>query len=153
MEEKSMHIVKERNGIIMSKNDDTIIALKKKIEQIKESLEAPSRFQPQTTCMITIDGERININTINNVKNLNYIIIKLNMFALAAADLNISIDEFEIDGFTYNQWFEDLMHKKAILEYNAKIKELNTQEKKLEKLLSEDKKTELELEEIAKLLG
>jgi hypothetical protein len=47
----------------------------------------------------------------------------------------------------------DLNNKKAVIEYAAKKAQLTTMEKKLDKLLSDDKKTELEIEAIANLLG
>lgn len=136
----------------MSKNDDKIIELKKNVVKMREELGTIESFRPKTTCMITIDGERINLNTINKIEKLNYIMIKLHMFEMAAKDLGIGTDNFEIDGFTYSAWMADISAKKNIIAYNEKLKQLKNTEAKLEKMLSEDKKVELELLEIEQML-
>lgn len=142
----------ERNGIYMSKNDDKILELKKKVEESKRELGKPKRFQPITTCMIEINGQRKNINVINNLHELNYIMINLHMFKLSADDLGIDVNDFNICGFTYDEWVNDLRQKREIIIYKQKETELKTMEAKLERLLSDDKKVELELDEIEKLL-
>ena len=75
------------------------------------------------------------------------------MWAMSADDLGIDAEEVVWCGFSVLDWIEDLKSKKAVVEYAAKKEQLSTLEKKLDKLLSDDKKTELEIDAIADLIG
>lgn len=135
------------------KNDDRILVLKKQIEEKKKELGKQPRFSPVTTCMFNYNGNRVNIHTLTSVKDINTMLVYLNIYAMSAENLGIDCADVCFDGFSVSDWMEDLNAKKAVVEYNEKKSQLNTLEKKLDKLLSDDKKTELEIDAIADLIG
>lgn len=137
----------------MSKNDDRILTLKKQIEDKKKELGKQPRFSPVTTCMFTYNGNRVNIHTLTTVNDINAMLVYFNIYAMSAENLGIDLEDVRFDGFSVSDWMEDLHAKKAVIEYTAKKSQLGAMEKKLDKLLSDDKKTELEIDAIAGLLG
>ena len=138
----------------MSKNDDRILTLKKQIDDKKKELGKQPRFSPITTCMFTLNGgNRVNIHALTSVKDINMALVGFNIYAMSAENLGISPEDVLVDGFSVVDWMEDLNAKKSVVEYNAQKAQLTALEKKLDKLLSDDKKTELEIDAIADLLG
>lgn len=135
------------------KNDERILELKKQIEEKKKELGKQPRFSPVTTCMFNHNGNRINIHTLTSIKDINAILVYFNMYVMSAEDMEINCEDIVFDGFTVTDWIEDLKSKKTVIEYTAKKEQLTILEKKLDKLLSDDKKTELEIDAIADLIG
>ena len=70
---------------------------------------------------------------------------------MAADDLGIS--DLELSGYSIDDWISDIKNKMEVLNVKNEIANLKRMEAKLDKLLSEDKKTELEIDDIAALLG
>jgi hypothetical protein len=138
--------------MIMSKNDDTILALKEKIEKQKKELGA--KFVPITNCSLELNGVRYNIHTLNsNEKNtIMELLIKLNSQLDSAIQLGFD-KEYKISGFTIYEWIVDLTAKMKVVSVKDKERELKTMEAKLDTLLSTDKKTELELQAIMDAVG
>jgi len=64
--------------ILMSKNDEKILALRKQIENKKEELKKAVRFNPITNCSIELGGTRYNINTLTQ-EQLVILLVELNM--------------------------------------------------------------------------
>ena len=137
----------------MSKNDDRILMLKDQIDEKKKELGKQPRFSPITTCMFNYNGNRVNIHTLTSVKDINAMLVYFNIYAMSAKDLDIDLEDVCCDGFSVADWMEDLNAKRAVVEYSEKKAQLTALEKKLDKLLSDDKKTELEIDAIADLLG
>lgn len=138
--------------VMTQKNDERILELKKQIADKKENLGKEKRFVPVTTCMLELFGREINLHTITSVKDINKVLIELNMYSMSGGDLGIDEDEIEISGFKLSEWIRDVDMKRDSLIYKserAKLKKLNDQ---LYKLLSDDKKTELEIDSIEALL-
>lgn len=136
-----------------AKNDERIIMLKKQIEEQRKELGKQPRFSPITTCLFDYNGSRINIHTLTSTKDINTMLVYFNIYVMSASDLGIDCAEVCLNGFAVNDWIEDLKSKKAVVEYSAKKDQLASLEKKLDKLLSDDKKTELEIDSIASILG
>ena len=139
--------------IMATKNDERILTLKEQIEYKKKELGKQPRFSPITTCLFDYNGNTINIHTLIDVKNINQLLVYFNMWAMSADDLGIDAEEVTWCGFSVLDWIEDLKSKKAVVEYATKKEQLSALEKKLDKLLSDDKKTELEIDAIADLIG
>lgn len=135
-----------------TKNDERILMLKEQIEEKKKELGKQPRFSPITTCLFDREGCRINIHTLTSIKDINAMLVFFNTYVMSANDLDIDCNEVELYGFSVLDWMEDLKSKKAVVEYSAKKEQLSILEKKLDKLLSDDKKTELEIEAIADLI-
>lgn len=79
------------------------------------------------------------------------LLIKLNAYVLSAKDLGV-LDSFSVSGYHVQDWITDLKSKFEIMNRKEEEQKLKTMETKLYKLLSDDKKVELELDEIAELL-
>mgnify|MGYP007033838812 FL=1 len=69
---------------------------------------------------------------------------------MSAKDLKINL---EFSGYNIAEWITDIKCKIEIFEYKKKEAELKTLEVKLDKMLSDEKKTELGLDEITALLN
>ena len=136
-----------------TKNDERILELKKQLEEKKSELGKQPRFAPITTCLFDREGCRVNIHTLTSIKDINAMLVFFNTYVISAKDLEIDCAEVELDGFSVLDWMEDLKSKKSVIEYTKKKEQLTQLEKKLDKLLSDDKKTELEIDAIADLLG
>lgn len=134
----------------MSKNDEKIIALKNSIEAKKKELNVSVRFSPITNCNLELDGVRYNINTLAK-EQLITLLVKLNMYRVSSHDLNISCN-FKISGYSVSEWMTDIQSKIEVLNYKDEDNKLKQLEVKLTRMLSDEKKTELELAEIENLL-
>lgn len=80
-----------------------------------------------------------------------YLLVKLNTLAISAKDLDM-LNEFKISGFNLQDWIEDIKSRIDILSRKEEERSLKVMEDKLHKLLSENKKVELELDEIESIL-
>ncbi|QPK89845.1 hypothetical protein IEN91_05250 [Bacillus velezensis] len=131
-------------------NDQRILKLKKQIEVKKEKLGKLSRFAPITNCSLEVDGVRFNINVLDKEK-LIMLAVKINSYLLSAKDLGYE-NQFIISGYKVEDWLTDIQSRLDILSKKDEERSLKAMEDKLAKLLSEDKKVELEIDEIESLL-
>lgn len=131
-----------------TKNDERVLQLKKVIEDKKAELKSVKRFTPLTNCVLDLEGQKYNLNVLQ-LNELQLLLIKLNMYLISAKDLGINL---EVSGYNIAEWITDIKSKIEIFEYKKKESELKALETKLDKMLSAEKKTELELDEIAALL-
>jgi hypothetical protein len=129
-------------------NDKKILDLRNIIEDKKSKLKT-SKFIPVTNCSLDLDGARFNIHTLN-ADTLTLLLVKLNSLVLSMNDLKISSLHFS--GYSIHSWIADIKLKLEIIAQKEAENNLKTLESKLATLLSNDKKTELELEAIEKLL-
>lgn len=145
-----MEICTRGSVITRMKNDDRILALKKQIETKKNDLASRKmRFVPETNCMLDLEGHIFNLNVCTD-DVLLLLMIRLNTYLMSAKDLDI--DSPVISGYLISEWISDIKNKLEISDLKREKDELKKMEAKLDKLLSEDKKTELELDEIEGLL-
>ena len=134
----------------MSKNDDRILELKKQVEDKKKELASKkTRFVPITNCILEMDGMTLNLNVLSE-SALILLWIRLNTYRMSAADLGLH--KFEISGYDLEDWIIDVKARLEVIATKREENNLKAMETKLDKLLSEDKKTELELDSIAELL-
>lgn len=135
----------------MSKNDERILELKKQIEiKKKELADKKVRFSPETNCVLELDGVKYNLNVCTE-DMLIILMIKLNTYVMSAKDLGVTAPN--ISGYSVDLWITDIRNKLESSKIKEEEKKLKDNEKLLEQLLSEDKKKELILDEIAALLG
>lgn len=135
----------------MSKNDDRIMLLKKQIEEKKVALMAAKSNEPyKTTCVIDLGGNKINIHVLKT-DELAMLLVKLNAYRMSAENLGMQL--FAISGYDVNMWMDDVKKRIAMLKSKETERELKAAEEKLNALLSEDKKTELEIDNIEALLN
>lgn len=137
----------------MLDNDAKILELKKRIVSERESIkEIKKRFQPITNCSLFFERHTYNIHACSK-KTLIYLLISLNALRLSIEDLGDYIPEdFTLSGYSVEDWVVDIKSKIQDLNIKERENNLKKMENKLTNLLSEAKKTELEIEEIEKLL-
>lgn len=141
----------------MSVHDEKIEALIKEVEKRKAALGSKPRNILRTNGILKFnDREHINLNTVSDietiVKSYAYIIEQFEDFKTAANELEVDIP-FTKDGFSDEDWKEDLKDRLASIKWNKKKVELDALTKKLESLVSEEAKTKNELASIEKLLA
>lgn len=127
-------------------NDALILSLKDKIEEKKKLLKTTEKFSPVTNCILSVNGEKYNLNVLG--KN-DILILVAHLSSLKTALKNELPDEsLEISGFTVDQWLKDLKAKFNTLNRKLEEDRLKALERKLHELLSTDKKVELEIADI-----
>jgi hypothetical protein len=132
------------------KNDAKILELKKQIEAKKIDLAARKvRFAPETNCVLDLDNNKYNLNVLDD-GTLMFLMLKLNLYNMSAD--NLKIPHLTISGCSVDLWIKDIKSKLAVTGMKREEADLKKMELKLDQLLSEEKKTELELDEIASLL-
>ena len=131
------------------KNDERIMQLKSKIEKKRIELDKHrSRFNPITNCLLTLDKVTYNLN----VESSELFLIKLNMMAMSAKDLNIDTSKLIISGYSLDDWIEDVKANLEVQKHKKEKKDLDKLEKEPTSLLSDDKQTELEIDRLAAFL-
>ena len=111
--------------------------------------EKKVRFSPETNCILDLDGNKYNLNVCGD-DVLTMLMVKLNMYVMSANDLDIPVPE--ISGYSVELWISDIKNKLVVSGLKREENALKQMESNLDKLLSDDKKTELEIDEIAALL-
>jgi len=129
-------------------NDLKIMELKKQIEEKKIKLGKSQKFSPITNCSIEIDGERSNLQVLTKDK-LILLMVKLNSYAISAKDLGV---EYIVSGYVVTDWITDIKSKLDFVSRKEEENKLKFMESKLHELLSNEKKVELEIDEIASFL-
>jgi hypothetical protein len=132
-------------------NDQKIMELKKQIEDKKKLITKAQKFSPITNCSIEVDGIRHNIQVLNR-EQLIALLIKLTSYSAAAKELGMLAD-YSISGFNVVNWITDIKAKLDVVSKKEEEAKLKAMESKLDQLLSNEKKTELEIDEIMNLLG
>ena len=132
------------------KNDERIMQLKEQIEaKRKELATKTSRFTPVTNCLLVIDKVTYNLH----VESSELLLIKVNMMAMSAKDLGLDISKVIISGYSLADWIDDIQNYLKVQSYKDEKRKLEKLEKQLDALLSDDKRTELEIDSIAALLN
>ena len=72
---------------------------------------------------------------------------------MSAKDLGYDITELEISGYSLDKWLDDIRSFLEVKAYREEKRKLDKLEQQLTALLSDDKKTELEIDSIAAMLG
>lgn len=138
---------KKGQDIIMNKNDERILELKKKIDEKRLELGS-SKFIPVTNCNLIIGTERYNLHATQEDK-LKELLIDFHVKNNAVKELELS---YELCGYTLDEWIMDIKRRLVILNKAGEERKLKAMEDKLNVLLSEDKKVELELSNIENML-
>lgn len=132
-------------------NDKRIMDLRTKIEKKKKEIGKKERFVPLTNLQVEMDGSRINLHVLNRTQAIA-LAVKLNALLASAKELGFE-EEYKISGFKVEDWVSDLQEIIRNHSKKEEQKKLDELEKQLRKLLSDDKKVELELDAIEGLLS
>lgn len=142
----------------MAKNDDTIKNLMNKVAEKKATLGAKPKVSWKTNAVFKYDSNNyFNLNTISDTKTLvealSFLIMRQTNNVKAAELLGVEVSEFEWAGYTISDWTEDFKTRTSVIKWEAEKNKLNALESKLASLVSEEAKTEMALEDIAKMLS
>lgn len=133
-----------------NEKDELIESLLKQVESKKAGLERIRNPQFKTNLSLPIFGARINLNAASEEDLISALGLLYSMVSMK--DYYPETD-FKYHGFSIADWRSDIILKLDQKKFQAKNAELREIEKKLQDLISEDKKKEIELEKIKKLLG
>lgn len=132
-------------------NDNAILALKAKIEEKKKLIKKSEKFTPITNCSLLLNGERFNLNVLGKD---SLVFLGSSLQAIKNASLELFPEEdLIISGFTVDQWLTDIKSKFSNITIKLEENKLKALEDRLHNLLSTDKKVELELGDIAKMIN
>lgn len=132
-------------------NDEKIIKLKQQIEEKRNELGKLKKFTPITNCILELDSITTNIQILSKEK-LALLLVKLNLYKMSMENLKMSFDKIIINGYDIRDWMSDVLAKINVISYKEEEQKLKTMENKLIELLSSEKKTELAIDEIEKML-
>jgi len=143
----------------MAKNDVLIKELMAKVEEQTKALGAKPKASWSTNGIFKYSDPTnyFNINVVSDptvfASALGFLVMYkehydrgCNMLCLFESDV------YTWNGYTVDQWKEDFNTRISIIQYDKKKKVLDATKVKLNGLVSEEAKTEMALEEIAKLL-
>jgi hypothetical protein len=155
-----VYIKKGDNKMSKESNDKVIKQLMDKVEEQKASLGTRKKHVLNTNGIFKYDENAtyyININTVCDsivfVNALGFLLSNRNQYEQAADRLNIKVTAWKWLGFTLQEWEEDFKARIEQIEYDKKKKQLDATKAKLDTLVSEEARTEMELENIQKSLG
>jgi len=141
------------------KNDNLVSQLLKKVDEKKaqiDKIKNPSYTTNMSYPMI-IHGSanRINLNVADE-EVLMWTMVGLETMidkAAASATRHGVVYTNDFAGFKLSEWRDDIVLKLKQKQSQRQVVELRTIEKQLKGLMSEDKRTNLELEKLSKLLS
>ncbi len=135
----------------MVSNDKRIIEMREKIRVKKDELESITKVEYKTHLSLNLVGERYNLNVVSEDILLG-ILLNLNMINNAIKSDELLQTEYKLEGYSVEDWIHDVKAKYELKKVRAKKSELIALENKLVNMLSEDKKTELELDSIEEMI-
>lgn len=142
-------------------NDDRVLKLKALADE-KRAAIAENNVTPKylTSKILVLDGVTYNLNVMNSMEEVIMLMAKIGSLATGFSmfvighdiDPDKFYDSFKVSGYHVDDWAEDVQTRLQQLLLKEDKALLAKIEKKLDELLSEEKKTELELDELEKLL-
>jgi len=142
-----------------SEKDKIIDQLFEVIQTKKSEIEKAEKAKWQTNCSFGYDtdsNKRYNIQTVSDVNQIidmaAHLVQKMDSVFKGASILGLEA-KFEWMGFTFDQWISDFRTRVEKIQISAKKQELKDLESRLDKLVSKEKREELELAAIKKQLG
>jgi len=142
----------------MAKKNDVLVGqLLKKVEEKKAQIKKIKNPSFKTNLSLPIDGTttRINLNVEHPILLFRILVdleTRIEKSQGIAEKWDIVFDN-SWHGYTLEDWRDDVVLKIKQSQAQRQVTELRTIEKKLEGLMSEDKRTNIELEKLSELLG
>lgn len=134
-----------------TKNDEKVLLLKDEIKKKEEELNKLSTsFAPKTNLIF---GKRnLNVAKENDLLEITRELILAQKVdeEIKSKDFGFNEEYFKIHGYTIEDWLHDIKKKMESMRVMQEKQKLSKLKAKLETLLSEDKRVELELDEISK---
>jgi hypothetical protein len=130
-----------------------------KVAVQKEALGTKPKVTWKTNGIFKYDDKSnfFNINTVQSgaplVEALAYMLNKERAVVDASNRLGVAVPNVDFGGYAVCEWEEDFKMRLSVLSWEAKKTQLDATQAKLSQLVSEEARTEMELENIAKSLG
>lgn len=145
--------------MITKNTDQIVIDLLNKVKEKRQILEKKQKAKWVTSCTIGYNpssvADRINIQTVTDINILvdicAFLQSKEQAFNRARETLQVDV-EFSYMGYSVQDWITDLKTRIDFISINAEKKELAALEARIDKLVTNDQRREIELEEILKLV-
>jgi len=132
------------------KKDKVIEQLLSEIETQKSEIKNFKKPQLKTNMSLTYNNDRLNLNVQQDDKLIE-ILAWLNVYQSSYLEMknkhNLTV-EFKPSNYTFEEWEHDIVWRLKSLEISEKKKDLAVKESRLKDLRSQDRKEELEIEEI-----
>lgn len=137
----------------MTKHDDKIKVLLTKVEEQQSGLGTKPKASWNTNGIFKYkNGEFFNLNTVREaqplVEALACLLEKESLNQQAAQRLGVAHKSFVWDGYPVSEWEADFKKRLDIIGWEGRKAKLDETKKTLKSLISEDAKTEMELENI-----
>lgn len=145
----------------MENNTDKVVQdLIKVIHNKKSAIAKAEKPNWLTNCAFRYDkssSQSTNLQVCSDVDELTDILAlliqKTENHSKAQELLGVPSTKFKWFGFTFDEWFSDIKTRIDKIQIGSKRKELEILESRLDKLISPELRTQLELAEIQKLLS
>ena len=142
------------------KIDALVLELFNNVSKKQQEIAAASeRPRWETSCTIGTDSNisnNVNIQTVTDINKLvdlyALLLAKEDYYLRAAKELGVKV-VLKWQSYTFEAWKKDFKTRINIIELNNKKAELKELENRLDKLISQDQRRELELAEIQKILN
>jgi hypothetical protein len=145
-----------------NKNDEMALKLLENLKAKKEEIKKLSgrpHYKTNMTFFYQPQNKNVNLNVVADNIELatyyGYIKNQVGIIVDAFEDLEIdaTLEEPKIDGFTLEEWREDFKTRAGVINIRVEKEKLKAMEAKINKIVSKEKRDELELEMMAKDLG
>jgi hypothetical protein len=128
-----------------------------KVATQKEALGTKPKAFWKTNALFKFNGDtHFNLNTVSDsgklVVALAHLLAQSDDTVKAAQMLGVAAPKFEWFGYSVEDWVDDFKMRISIIDWEAKKAKLDATQTKLSQLVSEEARTEMELESISKLL-
>ncbi len=142
-----------------TKNDELVLQLFNKVKDKQREITKVENTKWLTSCNLgkhlDIVTDRVNLHTVNDIVklvDLYYFMTSLEKgWGEAAKELGVK-SNFKYLGFSLQDWKTDIKSRVGQIEVNKKKQELSELEARLDKLVSQEQRRELELAAISELL-
>lgn len=134
----------------MVHKDEEILKYKSEIEKLEKKL-VDCKWKPVTNCKIELFNKPYNLSVCNDVSFLMEIWNYYNQLFLTFKHFDNKDTLY--NGFRLDEWLSDINLRIQYVDSKDKAKQLSVMKTKLENMLSDDKKAEIEFEAIIKQLN
>jgi len=138
----------------MENKDKIIDGIFTVIQTKKEEIKKIEKAEWKTNCSYTYDGTRLNIRVLDIYDVVDCVeeLLQIQDYRTAACSI-LEISMINFQGFEVEDWISDFKTRAGIINIASKKKELEKLEVRLNKLVSKEKREEMELTAIQKELG
>lgn len=127
--------------------DNLIVELKEKIEALKSTKDKKSDLK--TNCILNMQESNCNLN-VQGIDGL--LTIHAYLSGIQSSIKSLKLKGHLIEGHPVEDWLHDIHEMIKRKQSNDKKNQLNKLERALEQLMSDEKKAEIEVQNIAKTL-